>query len=185
MKVLVILEDPSLDEHIAVPVVKKLFESLERRADVRPLREPHLRGVDQALDPEQLRGIVQGNPMTDLFLLLVDRDCNRFHTESRAMQRETEHPGKLIAAVAVNELETWMLALHKEALGTGWSIVRDHCDPKEAYAEPLLERQGWSTEVGKGRKRAMRDLSGQWRSLLTLCPEIEELRQRIKQRLAQ
>ena len=179
MKVLIIVEDPTLDQYIAKPVIEQLFDDLGRKARVDVLTDPHLRGIDQALDPQIVREIVADNPMEDLFVLLVDRDCNRFHSEQRAAEREGDHAGKLVFGLALQELEVWMLALHRDELRESWNEVREHCDPKEAYAEPFLQAQGWSREVGKGRKRAMRSLATQWQGLLTVCPEVQALKAKI------
>lgn len=178
MKVLVITEDPTHDQYLVKPVVEQLFVDLGRQASVEILRDPHLRGIDEALDPAVVAGIVQDNPMIDLFLLVVDRDCDRFRNTARAAARVADHPERLLACLAREEVEVWMLALHKKALGVPWKQVRAHCDPKEAFADPLLRRLG-STGPGFGRKRAMRALSGQWRSLLTSCRELKELRDEI------
>ncbi|HLL84090.1 MAG TPA: hypothetical protein VK420_15610, partial [Longimicrobium sp.] len=126
-----------------------------------------------------LQEIVSENPMVDLFLLMVDRDCNRMRNVEKAAAREAEHPRRLLACLAIEEVEVWMLALHRERLGAGWSEVRAECDPKERHAEPFLRDQGWLTQVGRGRKRAMRELPTRWSSLLSLCPELAELRDRL------
>ncbi|WP_224371568.1 hypothetical protein [Hyalangium versicolor] len=180
MKVLIIPEDPTLDAHILQPIVEKLFEELGRKARIEVLQDPHLKGIDEALNKDMVARIVEENPMVDLFLLVVDRDCNRFENEARAASREQEHPGKLLSCVAIEEVEVWMLALHREALGERWGAIRSDCDPKERYAEPFLREQGWLSQVGKGRKRAMRGLSAQWKSLLSLCPELSALHERLR-----
>jgi hypothetical protein len=180
VKVLIIPENPTLDAHILKPIVEKLFEELGRKARIEVLQDPHLEGIDQALDPEMVKRIVDENPMVDLFLLMVDRDCNSFQNEAKLAAREQEHPGRLLGCVAIEEAEVWMLALHRESLGERWSGVRSECHPKERYAEPFLQEQGWLSQVGKGRKRAMRGLSAQWKSLLSLCPELATLHSRLQ-----
>ncbi|MCP3104222.1 hypothetical protein LZ198_35700 [Myxococcus sp. K15C18031901] len=184
MKVLIVVEDPTLDQYIAKPIIEHLFSDLGRKARVDVLTDPHLRGIDEALDSKILGDIVADNPMEELFILLVDRDCNRFKSEQRAADREKELSGKLIFGLAVQELEVWMLALHRAEVETGFSEVREHCDPKEAFAEPFLQKKGWSTELGRGRKRAMRAIGSQWNGLLTVCPELKDLRDKIKSVLA-
>lgn len=180
MKVLVIPEDQTLDTYIVQPIVEALLRDagIPGRADVLP--EPRLRGADDALDKELLNRIVTDNPMIDVFVLVVDRDCDRQHNERRAREREAEHRGKLIACVAKEEVEVWMLALHKDAIAAPWQQIRDECDPKEMFAEPLLRDLG-SSGPGRGRKRAMKALSGRIRSLLTLCPELASLQRQLQQ----
>jgi len=184
MKVLVIPEDPTLDQHILKPIVESLLEDLGRRARVAILQDPHLTGVSEALDQKMVERIISENPMEDLFLLMVDRDGDRLGNSELAKAREAEHPRKLIACLALEEIEVWMLALHREELDVSWSEVRAHHDPKEEYAQPFLSRKGWTMQVGRGRKRAMRELATRWKSLLTVCPEIAELRDRLRERLA-
>lgn len=131
MKVLIIPEDQELDQYIVKPVVEALFQDLGRAAKVMVLPEPRLRGASQALDPELIAGIVEARPMIDLFLLVVDRDCDRERNSAKATARESEHADKLIACVAVEELEVWMMALHTGHLDAPFSKVRAHCDSKE------------------------------------------------------
>lgn len=77
MKVLVIPEDQELDRYILKQIVEQMFADLERRVRVEILPEPRLRGTGDALDEEIVRAIVTDNPMIDLFLLVIDRDCDR------------------------------------------------------------------------------------------------------------
>lgn len=118
--------------------------------------------------------------MIDLFLLVIDRDCDRAGHEAKARERESEHPARLIAALAWQEIEVWALALHRERLPDRWPAIRAECDPKERYWDPLVQAEGWLTTVGKGRKKAMRALGQGWTGLLQVCPEIKTLRERIE-----
>jgi hypothetical protein len=179
MRVLIIPEDPTLDQHILKPIVEHIFADLGRTARVEVLRDPHLRGVDESLDPQILGEIVEDNPMIDLFLVIVDRDCNRLRNEEKAREREREHAGKLLVCLAVQEVEVWMLALHRATLGMRWNDVREHCDPKERFAVPFLESNGWHHSLAGGRKRAMRELGTGWRGLLDVCPELKDFKERI------
>src|SRR5690349_5555638 len=117
--------------------------------------------------------------MQDLFLLIVDRDCDREGHVAKAAARQREHEGKLIACLAIQEVEVWLLALYKDDLDCTFTEVRKECDPKERWAEPLLERLG-SRGPGRGRKSAMRALSGKWRSLRGTCDELGELQKSIQ-----
>jgi len=120
--------------------------------------------------------------MVDLFLLIVDRDCNRDGNEQRAHEREREHLDRLIACLAREEVEVWMLALHASELPP-FGEIRASCDPKEQFAKPFLEKRG-TAGPGGGRKGAMRALTGQWRSLRDRCDELKVLQQRIETWLA-
>jgi hypothetical protein len=180
VKVLIIPEDQELDRYIVQPVIESLFADLEIKARIQVLPEPRLRGAGDALDKETIREIVDSNPMVDLFLLIVDADCDRKGNAAQARQRESEHSEKLIACVALQEAEVWLLALHKDQLDTRhFQEVQVECDPKERWAEPLLEKLG-SAGPGHGRKAAMRALKGNYRSLRDTCTELRDLQERIK-----
>lgn len=178
MKVLVIPEDPMLDQYILKPVVERLFADLGRAVRVNVLWNPRLRSVNQALDSPVVRDIVGIYSMIDLFLLIVDRDADE-HRAERARMRETEHPGRLLACLAVEEVEVWMLALHRDLLPSPWAEIRRERDPKERFAHPFLAAYAPKLDAGQGRKWAMRNLSARWKGLLDVCPEIAELKMRI------
>jgi hypothetical protein len=179
VKLLIIPEDPTLDQYILKPIVERICADHGLRARVDVLRDPHLRGVDQALGRDIVADIIRDNPMEDLFILMVDRDCDRLGNSTKAAARLEEHPDRLLACLAWQETEVWMLALHRKQLAVPWSTVRDECDPKEIYADPFIAAQGWSAEVGRGRKKAMRELGSAWPGLLQICPELHQLHQQI------
>lgn len=134
MRVLVIPEDPTLDRYVVKPIVERIFAEIGRTARVDVLTDPHISGASQALDRGLIAEVVLDNPMIDLFLLVVDRDCDRMGHEAKAAARASEHPDKLVAALA------------------------------------------W-------RKKAMRELERGWSGLLQVCPEIAELRDRVRSHL--
>lgn len=181
MKVLVILEDPTHDQYVVKPIVQKLFDDLGLRARVEVLLDPHLRGIDQALDGDTLQDIVDDHPMMDRFILVVDRDCDRMGNTERVLARQRDLGDRFLGCLAVEEVEVWMLALYPaNELPSPWREIRAHCDPKEHYADPFLAAKGWTTEVGRGRKHAMDALRGGLRRLLSRCPELADLRGRIE-----
>jgi hypothetical protein len=136
MKVLVIPEDSKLDQYVLKPVMERIFQALEIAARVDVLPDRRLRGVSHALD--SVDEIIADNPMEDLFLLVIDRDCDRENNTVRAQQVQSRHTGKLIAICAREEVEIWMLALHRGKLAASWRDIKADCDPKERYAEPFL-----------------------------------------------
>lgn len=178
MKVLLILEDPTLDQFIVKPIVERLFEVLRRTAQVYVLTDPHLSGTGDALDGAVLQAIVEDNPMIDLFLLVVDRDCDRGGNSTKLAAREQEIGSKLIGTLALEEVETWMLACQPRPT-PAWRAIRAECDPKERYAEPYLIARGWSRHVGRGRKRAMAEHGGWFKRVMSRCAELRALRDRI------
>lgn len=182
MRVLVIPEDPTHDEQILKPVVERVFRELGRpRAHVQVLKDPCMRGVQQALASETVDEILGTYRMADLFLLIVDRDCEVGRhgavasRESQAAQRDKT----LIGCLAVEEVEVWALALHADELSQRWSDVRKECHPKERFFDPLVESKGWGLSKGKGRSAAMAALAGQWKALKQRCPEVRRLEEAV------
>ena len=47
MRVLIIPEDPTLDQHVVKPVVQRIFSDLGRTARVDVLTDPHRQGMQQ------------------------------------------------------------------------------------------------------------------------------------------
>lgn len=178
MKVLVIPEDPSLDQYVLKPLVERIFAALDRSPRITILFNPRLRGVAQALDATILAEIVANYPMNDLFLVMVDRDGDESRRR-RAEAREEEHPERLLVCLAIEEIEIWMLAIHHTSLKAPWRDVRSEVQLKERFAKPFLRESAPSLDPGKGRIWAMQDLGAHWRGVLRRCPEIEELKRRI------
>jgi hypothetical protein len=179
VKVMVIPEDPTLDQYILKPVIERLFLDLGRKARVQVLSNPRIRGVAQALDAAIVARIVAMYPMIDLFCVMVDRDGEAERRPLEARMREQEHPDRLMVCLAVEEVEVWMLALHRERLDAPWQDVRSERDPKERFAARFLATHAPRLSPGHGRVWAMSDLGSKWRGVLTLCPELEDLKQRL------
>lgn len=189
MKVAVITEDPTHDQYIIKPVVNRILNDLKKpKAKVEILSNSGPRGVDQALDVENIVRIIDRRPMFDLFLIVVDSDCEKGRQVAleNCVMKAVEASGKaVIGCLAVEAIEIWALALHRDELPDPWSTVREDCHPKTDYYEPLAKRNGWLTGPGQGRVAAMKAISRQWRSLVGMCPELEKLRNNIKSWLEQ
>lgn len=184
MKILIIPEDPTHDGFILKPVVEQIFADLGKEPWVETLSSPRLRGVAQAMDSSVLARIVASRPMIDLFLVLVDRDGD-VHRSGLAQQREAEHKGRLFVCLAIEEIEVWMLAVHRRDLEkVSWSEVRSEIHPKERFAWPFLETYAPRLDIGAGQAEAMRELGKHWKGVLRCCPELKELQQRIRNWLA-
>jgi hypothetical protein len=178
VKVMVIPEDPTRDQYILKPVVERMFLDLGRNARVQVLSNPRIRGVAQALDAATVARVVAMYPTMDLFCVMVDRDGEPARSIEAGM-REAEHPDRLMVCLAVEEVEVWMLAMHHDRLVAPWQDIRSERDPKERFAEPFLAAHAPKQSLGGGRVWAMRDLGSKWRGVLTVCPELEELKQRL------
>ena len=186
MKVLVIPEDPTLDQHILKPIVERIFKDLNRKANVYVLQGPRLEGISQALDKDVIGSILQQRRMMDLFLLIVDRD-GKPERQSRLDARiaQAEEAGKTMrGCMAIEEVEVWALALHRSEVADSWSDVRNEVHPKETYFDPFVKRKKWLEGLGRGRVRAMRELAGNWKTLKSRCPELQRLEDEIAQWLA-
>ena len=187
MKVLVIPENPTLDQHILKPVVVQIFKELNRKARIEVLQDPHLSGVEEALDSTILGEILRDNRMIDLFLLMVDRDGIE-RREQAVQQRVADaaaYGRTMIGCLAIEELEVWALALHKREINDDWHTkVRRELNPKEIYFEPFVRQKKWLASVGNGRVPAMRDLRRRWDSLKSLCPEVQVLVDQVREWLA-
>jgi hypothetical protein len=181
VKVMVVPEDPTLDQYILKPVVEQIFADLGRSPRVQVLSKPRLRGVAQALDPAILTDIIETNRMIDLFLVLVDRDGNTDKRPIEAKERAREHPDRLFVCLAIEEVEVWMLALHRDSLDASWKEVRAERDPKERFAHPFLAARAPKLGAGGGRAWAMREVGAKWKGVLEVCPELDELKQSIRE----
>lgn len=183
MKVLVIPEDPTHDSHILKPVIERILADCGRRGTVDVLQDPHLRGASQALDRKTISEIILDYRMIDLFVLIVDRDCDRDRHEAKAATIEADSAGRLLSCLAIQELEVWPLFFFRNELPDSWATIRASCDPKEEYFDPLMKSKGWNTHVGGGRKTAMRAIATNWTQMKQFCEEIEDLAQRFSRHL--
>jgi hypothetical protein len=179
VKVLVIPEDPTLDQYILKPVVERLFTDLGKTARVQVLTKPRLRGIAQALDSTIIADIDQTYPMIDLFLIMVDRDGDPKRPE-RATTLEGTQP-HLLVCLAIEEIEVWMLAAHRDTLSDPWSEIRKEHHPKERFAHPFLAERAPKLDPGQGRAWAMRELGAKWKGVLSACEELTGLKQRIQE----
>lgn len=105
MKVLVIPEDPRLDQYILKPVVERIFADLRKSPRVTVLSNPRLRGVAEALNRDILADIVATYPMNNLFLVIVDRSMSKNASRSRSSKRR--HPSSIPAKAGLGPCGTW------------------------------------------------------------------------------
>lgn len=178
---MIIPEGPTLDSHVLKPIVQRIFKDLNRKATIEVLQDPHLGGVSQALDKEIVQGILRQERMIDLFLLIVDRDCEttRKTTMEARLAEAAQEERPMIGCLAIEEVETWILALHRKELEDGWNEVRAECHPKERYFDKLVKEKKWGEGLGRGRVAAMKALPGNWKGLRERCPELKELQNEI------
>jgi hypothetical protein len=193
MKVLLVLEDWRLDEHLVKPIVEKMLERLGKsNANVRVCKDPMIGGVEQALDAQILREIFARYSMVDLILLVIDRDGNTARVDRlrrvEKLAQDGQPPRPLRATNAWEEVEAWALAgcedLQK-VLGKGWPAVRAERHVKETSFEPYVQRKGWQHFPGKGRKPLGKQAASNYERLLKLCKEdLADLQGRVAEAIA-
>ena len=154
MNVLIIPEDFRKDQYILKPIFERLFRAIGRRsAKIEVCQEPLLGGVDEALKSDRISEIVRFYPMTDVFILCVDRD-GREGRRDRLDEIEAEFriDDQFLAENAWEEIETWVLAGVDLPNAWLWRDVRAERDVKEVYFEPLAAQRGLSDRPDGGRK---------------------------------
>ena len=97
-----------------------------------------LGGDVEALKSDRISEIVGFYPMTDVFILCVDRD-GREGRRDRLDEIEAEFgvAEQFLAANAWEEIETWVLAGLDLPNEWRWADVRAEIHVKEEYFEPL------------------------------------------------
>lgn len=76
MMVVLIPEDSINDRYILKPIFERLLRNLSFANPKVVVCSTRMRGVSEAMKPENLNMVVERYPMADLFILCVDRDCN-------------------------------------------------------------------------------------------------------------
>ncbi|MCA9921244.1 MAG: hypothetical protein KC419_25555 [Anaerolineales bacterium] len=193
--VLIIAEGPT-DEHMLKPIITKMMTAVGKpHATIR--FEPVSKrrgGVDQILkNPNRVQTIIRTNPMVDLFIVCVDRDClnGKNDPENRSSQLQTlesklldtlKTDQTLVGECAVEEIEVWVVGGHqwqKEFPDWRWRTIRAECHPKEQYYEPFAhKRDVWQQAPGQGRKILAQQIS--YSRLKQRCREIKNLENRIR-----
>jgi len=178
LRVLVIPEDPRLDQYVLKPILEAMFKRLGRpRAIVRVCQDPVLGGVDQATNWNRIEEILDlYRGMVDIFLLIVDRDGQdgrRSALDSiEEKAREALPPGRhFLAENAWQEIEVWVLAGLDLPAGWSWQDVRTEPHAKETYFMPFARKRGVVEEPGEGRKRLTLEAAARYDRIRRLCPE--------------
>lgn len=172
---MVIPEDPTHNGHILKPLVERVMAEVgKQNANIVVLTNPSMKGFEDA--KKQLENVFEKYPHYNLFLFLPDRDGSDERDKSLSAlttQYQRQHI-PFIAKAAVEEVEVWLLAGHKNKLSKNWSDVRADTSVKETTFHPFLNQYG-DESPGNGRARLMRETLRSFKGLKTLCPELEEL----------
>jgi hypothetical protein len=181
-QVLVIPEDPTYNGYILKPIVERMLAELGKpNAHVVILTNPKTHGYAHAVSA--IRGdLIERYGHFPLWLFLPDGD-----PASNLGWLESELSGRgvhLFCCAAQPEVEAWLLAGHRDDLPIPWADVRQHRRLKEDVFEPFLKQFGDGGASG-GRKRLTCETLAKYRGLLSVCPELAELEERLRVFLAQ
>ncbi|MBM4025870.1 MAG: hypothetical protein FJ280_10765 [Planctomycetes bacterium] len=182
-RVLVIPEDPTYNGYILQPLVERMLAELGKpNARVVILTNPKLNGYTHAVSA--IRGdLIDRYQHFDLWLFLPDGDRagNLQALESELLERGI----RLLCCAAQPEVEAWLLAGHRDELPLPWTQVRRHPRLKEGVFEPFLRQFGDLRSPGAGRERLTCQTLANYRGLLSVCPELADLEDRLRAFLAQ
>ena len=173
MNVLIIPEDFRKDQYILKPIFERLFRSIgKRRAHIEVCQDPLLGGIDNALKSDRISEIVGFYPMTDIFILCVDRD-GKEGRRNRLDEIEAEFvvTDLFLAANAWEEIETWVLAGVDLPNEWTWTNVRAEIHVKEVYFEPLAAQRGLSDSPGGERKPLAEEAARRIGAIRQKCPK--------------
>lgn len=180
--VLVVPEDPANNGYILKPLVSRMLSECGKpNAVVTVLSNPRAQGYEHAKRLLQTR-IFEAYRHMNLLLFLPDADGRDRRDEFGSLEGEAARRGvRLLCCAAVQEVEAWLLAGHRNRLGQDWREVRDDVSVKENVFQPFLTKHGNLKAAGGGRDVLMRETLSGYGSLLQLCPELEDLERRIRE----
>jgi hypothetical protein len=185
MNVLVIPEDFVKDEHILLPIIRRLLADIGKpNAKVLVCRDPRLRGVGEALKWSVIQKIIgRYRYRTHVFILALDRDAEmgRRARLSTIELKAKEEIQCFLGVLAEEEVEVWVLAGHTLPPPWKWSAIRKARDPKEQYFEAFAKQRGVSQNLSGGRKVLAAEAVNRFARIKQLCPELVDLQLRIKE----
>ena len=180
-KVLVIPEDPTNNGYILQPLLKAILaEAGKPQAKIDVLKNPHLKGYDQAVTAIKTPSILeQKYKFWNLWIFMPDRD-----RASEGAMRELERDlatrqVNLLCCPAEPEVEIYACVAYRRDLDAAWEKVRVSKRMKEDHFDPLLMKHGDKQGAGEGRKLMIQESLKSMRTLYQLCPELDDLRQRV------
>jgi len=182
-RVLVIPEDPTYNGYILKPLVERMLGEVGKpKARVTILTNPKLNGYPHAVSA--IKGdLADRYRHFDLWLFLPDADRA---TGLPGLEEELAQRGvHLLCCAAQPEVEAWLLAGYRDELGFSWPEVREHQRLKEDVFEPFLTRSGDARSPGGGREKLIGRTLSNYRGLLSVCPELAELDNRLRALLPQ
>ena len=184
MKVLVVPEDPTYDQHLLKPLLTQLCKSFGKPANVIICTDPVLGGKGEALKENRIHEIVERyQAMIDVIILCVDRDGDtavRHRLESIERNREGDGVA-FLGQEAWEEIETWALAGLKLPSQWRWRTIRSEVQVKEIWFDKLVELRGLADAPGRGRKPLGKEAAAKIGAIRQKCPEdFDRLATRLK-----
>jgi hypothetical protein len=177
VRVLVIPEDDRKDADLLEPLVRAMMAYAGwPQAKVIVCSNPRLGGVDQALRWERIAEIIdRWKGMTELFLLIIDRDAKegrRVSLDGIEQRSRGELPNNkvFLAEHAIEEVEVWVLAGHELPSEWTWREIRKDPHPKERYFVPFLTQRKLSDDV-PGRRMLAKEAARNFQRICDRCPE--------------
>jgi hypothetical protein len=182
-RVLVIPEDPTYNGYILRPIVERMLTELgKRQAHVKILTDPKLNGYSDAVSAIR-SDLVERYSHLSLWLFFPDADRAK---GLRSLESELEKQGvHLFCCAAQPEVEAWILAGHRNRLTIPWAEVRKHPRLKEDVFGPFLDQFGDTRIAGGGREQLTCEALAKYPGLLSVCPELAELENRLRAFLSQ
>lgn len=180
----VVCEDHTLDQYVAVPVVRAALAELGKtRAAVKAVTNPRLTGIS-SVETQFAEIAERYAAIGDLVVFSLDLDKldgkgGRGDRQAGFSFRLGELPAKVREKTAVvlarQELEVWALWGSRSDLQASWADVREERDSKERFFDPLVTKVDLQ-QPGAGRTRLVeKSLSSGWASLSAGCPELASL----------
>lgn len=187
-RVFVVCEDHTLDQYVVVPIVKAMLSHLGKpKALVKVVTNPRLTGISH-VESQFVELAERYSAIGDVVIFAVDRDAldgvdgrgDRAQAfETRRANLDEAVRGKVEVILAVEETEVWALWGSRADLGAAWSTVRAERDSKELYFDPQVTPADLR-QPGGGRGRLVsQSLSNGWGSLVSGCPELKALEDRL------
>lgn len=181
-RVLVIPEDPTLNSHILKPLTKAIVTDAGRpAAKVAVLTKPRLRGYGQAV--RAIRTNLERYRYMDLWLFFPDADKAKDDAMRSLEEKRAVQGIGLLCCPAQPEVEIYACAAFRNDIPERWEDVRAHPRMKEEIFQPLLQKHGDPRRAGGGRGRMVEATLQNLPLLFQLCPELQDLRDRIAERL--
>lgn len=181
LRVLVIPEDPTHNGYILKPIAEMILADIGKpNAKVELLTNPRLTGYDAAVQAIR-NDLAPRYSFMDLWLFFPDADRANEPATRRLEDDLASKDVTLLCCPAMPEVEVYACVGYRDEIEPTWAEVRTHPRMKETIFEPLLRKYGDLRRPGGGRKSMTQHSIANRRGFYELCPEMAQLRDRIKE----